>query len=198
MSRAAYRKADTVRADLLDATLELLSERPAGDLTVREIAARAGVQHSLITRHFGSKDALIAEAVGMVASQYAREVASADDPADGFARGIRHLRAAPSAGFVLTAPAERRAGDDADERFPGLAVHLQALLAAGADDDTETRVLAGILISMVIGWSVGRDTVMEAMDLPKDRTTEVDSLAEEIVARLVRSQLPDAPTARDR
>lgn len=196
MSRAAYRKADTVRGDLLHATLGLLSERPARDLTVREIAARAGVQHSLITRHFGSKDALIAEAVGLVASQYAHEVASAEDAADGFARGVRHLRAAPSAGFVLTAPADRRTGDDADARFPGLAVHLRALLDAGADDDMETRVLAGLLISMVIGWSVGRDTVMQAMDLPGDATTDVDRLAEELVARLVRSQLPDGPARR--
>jgi AcrR family transcriptional regulator len=190
MSRAAYRKADAVRADLLAATVDLLSQRPARDVTVRDIAERAGVQHSMITRHFGSKRALVADAVAYVSAQYAGAVCAADDPADGYALALRHLRSAPASGLVLTASDDRRRGDDAEERFPGLTVHLQQLLDAGADDDLETRVLAGLLISTVIAWGVGRDTVMDAMDIPRDRTSEVDRIAEELVGRLVTSQLP--------
>lgn len=190
MSRAAYRKADAVRADLLAATVELLSQRPARDVTVREIAERAGVQHSMITRHFGSKRALVAQAVAQVSAGYATAVAAAADPPDGYVLALRHLRSAPASGLVLTASDDRRAGDGAEERFPGLAVHLQHLLGAGADDDLETRVLAGLLISTVIAWGVGRDTVMDAMGIPRDRTDEVDRIAEELVGRLVASQLP--------
>jgi AcrR family transcriptional regulator len=190
MSRAAYRKAEAVRADLLTATVELLSQRPARDVTVREIAERAGVQHSMITRHFGSKRALVAEAVAQVSADYSTAVAAADDPPDGYVLALRHLRSAPASGLVLTASDDRRTGEDAEERFPGLAVHLQHLLGAGADDDLETRVLAGLLISTVIAWGLGRDTAMDAMDIPRDRTDEVDRIAEDLVGRLVRSQLP--------
>ena len=77
MTRAAYRKADVVKADLLDATVELLAQRPAAQVTVRAIAERAGVQHSMVSRHFGSKANLIAAAVESVASQYASVVANA-------------------------------------------------------------------------------------------------------------------------
>lgn len=192
MSRAPYRKAEVVRAELLAAATELLSERPAGDVTVRDIAARAGVQHSMITRHFGSKRALIAEAVGAVAADYAAAVGDAGDPAEGYVRALRHLRSLPASGLVLTADAAERAGDPTAEQFPGIALHLQGLLAAGAEDDLRTRVLAGLLISMVIGWGLGRDTAMDAAGVPRDRTDEVDRLAEELVAGLVASQLPEA------
>lgn len=199
MSRAAYRKAEAVRADLLDATVDLLSQRPARDVTVREIAERAGVQHSMITRHFGSKRALIAEAIAQVSAGYASAVAVAGDPPDGYVLALRHLRAAPASGLVLTASDDRRTGDDAEDRFPGLALHLQHLLSAGADDDLETRVLAGLLISTVIAWGVGRDTVMDAIGISRDRTDEVDRIAEELVGRLVASQLPsERRTGRSR
>ncbi len=193
MSRAPYRKADAVRADLIRATRELLAEQPARTVTVRAIAERAHVQHSLITRHFGSKTALMAIAVGEVADDYAEAVAAADDVATSYTEALRHLRRTPAAGMVLTTDDEHRRGDGPAARFPGLNLHLQALLAAGAPDDLRTRVLAGLLESTVIGWSIGRDTVLDALEIPPDRIDEVDRMAEGLLASIVVSQLPPSP-----
>ena len=60
--RTAPEPADA-RDKLVDATLRLLVSRPVAGVSVRDIAAEAGVNHGLVHRHFGSKDGLIRAAV---------------------------------------------------------------------------------------------------------------------------------------
>ena len=52
-----------VREKLVAAASELLADRPASAISVREIADHAGLHHSLIHRHFGGKAQLVAAAV---------------------------------------------------------------------------------------------------------------------------------------
>jgi AcrR family transcriptional regulator len=49
------------RAAVLDAAAALLSEHPPGDLTVSQIAARAGVNETTIYRKWGTKEALLTD-----------------------------------------------------------------------------------------------------------------------------------------
>ena len=51
--------ADETRARLRAAAAELLRERPPAEVSVREIAQRAGVNHGLVHRLYGGKDALV-------------------------------------------------------------------------------------------------------------------------------------------
>jgi glutathione-regulated potassium-efflux system ancillary protein KefG len=48
-------RSEKIRSDLLAAAAPLMAERPIGEIPVREIAARAGIPHTLIYRYFGSK-----------------------------------------------------------------------------------------------------------------------------------------------
>jgi AcrR family transcriptional regulator len=64
---------DAVRTALLDAAAVLFSERGPASVSVRDIAAHAGVNHGLVHRHFGSKQALVAG----VLERGAREIAAA-------------------------------------------------------------------------------------------------------------------------
>lgn len=57
------RDANASRAALLDAGAELFAERGYDRTTVRDIAARAGVNQALLFRYFGSKEALFAAVV---------------------------------------------------------------------------------------------------------------------------------------
>ncbi|HEY4021778.1 MAG TPA: TetR family transcriptional regulator [Pseudonocardiaceae bacterium] len=52
------RDADATRAALLAAARDLFAERGFEQTTVRDIAARAGVNQALLFRYFGSKDGL--------------------------------------------------------------------------------------------------------------------------------------------
>lgn len=54
-----YHHGDLRRA-LLDAALELLRQSSARELTLREVARRAGVTHAAPYRHFANKEALVA------------------------------------------------------------------------------------------------------------------------------------------
>ena len=51
----------TARATIRNAALRLFAERGPDAVTVREIAAQAGVSPALVVHHFGSKDGLRAE-----------------------------------------------------------------------------------------------------------------------------------------
>lgn len=55
-------RVDSRRALLL-AAIESFSESGPASVSVRDIARRAGVNHGLIHRHFGSKDGLLSEAI---------------------------------------------------------------------------------------------------------------------------------------
>jgi AcrR family transcriptional regulator len=56
-------------AALIDATIALLAERGPAAISVRDIAARGGVNHGLVHRHFGSKEALVRAALDRLASE---------------------------------------------------------------------------------------------------------------------------------
>jgi AcrR family transcriptional regulator len=63
MSEAARATGAATRAALVDATLACLAERGPTGTTSRAIAGRAGANLAAITYHFGSKEALVAEAL---------------------------------------------------------------------------------------------------------------------------------------
>ena len=54
----------------LDATVEVLLESGLDGVTLEEVAARSGVAKSTLYRHFGSKEALVAEAARWCVIEY--------------------------------------------------------------------------------------------------------------------------------
>ncbi|GIW36142.1 MAG: hypothetical protein KatS3mg073_0287 [Meiothermus sp.] len=60
---SSFEEADATRTTLMRSGLELLAEKGYKGATTREIAARAGVSEVTLFRQFGSKEALLQEAV---------------------------------------------------------------------------------------------------------------------------------------
>jgi AcrR family transcriptional regulator len=54
------------RADLLDASIEYLLEHGVADLSLRPLASKVGSKARLLVYHFGSKEALVTEAMIVV------------------------------------------------------------------------------------------------------------------------------------
>src|SRR4051812_30399531 len=73
-----------LRRALLDAALELISERDGVDFTMRELARHAKVTHNAPYRHFDGKDALLAalavEGFSTLRERLAGKAANAADP----------------------------------------------------------------------------------------------------------------------
>ena len=67
---SAGRGRDAVRAKLLSAATALLSNAPATEVTSKQIAQAAGVNHGQIHHYFGSKDGLVAATIQDVDSHY--------------------------------------------------------------------------------------------------------------------------------
>lgn len=63
--------AEAVREALIRAAAELFARRGPAAVTVREIARQAQVNHGLVHRHFGSKDALLGAVLGRLAEELA-------------------------------------------------------------------------------------------------------------------------------
>jgi len=60
-----HRKSER-RADLLDASIEYLLEHGVADLSLRPLASKVGSKARLLVYHFGSKEALVTEAMIVV------------------------------------------------------------------------------------------------------------------------------------
>lgn len=62
------------RRSLVEAAISAIHARGSLDITIRDIAERAGVSQGLAHHYFGSKDALIASAMRHLLTEYGRQV----------------------------------------------------------------------------------------------------------------------------
>jgi AcrR family transcriptional regulator len=63
-------KSDETRDALIGALTRLLKTRSVGAVSVRDIAAEAGVNHGLVHRYFGSKEGLVRETVTRISTSF--------------------------------------------------------------------------------------------------------------------------------
>ena len=91
---------EATQASLLQAALEVFSEKGFEGASTREIAALAGAHNALIKYHFSSKDALWRAAVAFLFERQATELAMPrhDDPAFAFAGAAESTATRPSRG----------------------------------------------------------------------------------------------------
>ncbi len=83
------------RLALLQATITVVARGGLRALTYRAVAAEAGVSHSLVRHHFGTRDQLIAEALDHAVTESLRASSMFEDVTDaaGFRLfGPRHFR----------------------------------------------------------------------------------------------------------
>lgn len=150
---------DQVRRALIDATTELFVEQ-GRSISVREIAARAGVNHGLVHTYFGSKDALLAAAFDDVYTQAVAELDDAGFPPPDIAGQRGGLLAKALARVILDAPN--------DELFTasGITSSWRTALAAAQPELTRTQVDARVVAaaSLSLGYALFADRFSTSMD----------------------------------
>lgn len=93
--RKTQQRSLRTKQKLLDAALEAFSENGFKGTSTRDIAARAGVHHPLITYHFSNKDRLWRSAIKYIFQEFVEEIRRAqeqhagDCPKERFATMIR-------------------------------------------------------------------------------------------------------------
>jgi TetR/AcrR family transcriptional regulator, repressor for neighboring sulfatase len=188
-------------ADILEAAEKLFSERGFTAVTVRDIAAEAGVSHALVHRYLGSKQdvyrAMLARNEGLL-------VAAAGDHdelltatslmlREGLASQRRYVRLiAHSALHGLSY--ERTVGRfSATERLVELA--QAAAAAEGADRDPDAadpRFVVATVVALFIGWISAEDWVLRASGLADLSDEEIVGSLERIIFGILRDNMPGA------
>ncbi len=131
--RKGRRPEGDARRALIEAAQAILSIRPAGRLTVREVAARAGCDVALVNYYFGSKEGLLDAALDDALAEVLRVMATTTKREGSLEEQIRRLVREP-----ILALGERR-------HLPRLVIG-QVLLERGPRSD---RYIAALGLSFL-------------------------------------------------
>jgi AcrR family transcriptional regulator len=144
---------DHARDRLLRAACDLLTELPLDEITVRRIAERAGLVHSLVTRHYGSRQRLLTVAISRSLIDLAARIRAAPNvhvALESAFDQVMHSRELTSSINIATV-----ASTDVEDEARGFPVadafagHLTAL----GVDPRRAQELAGTVTLMIFSWA---------------------------------------------
>ena len=170
---------------MLTATSALVAERGPDGFSVREIAARAGVNHALVHRHFGTKADVLEQMLAADAEAVVAAVIESGLPTSGQAGGevvaelLDLLAARPSYWRTLV----HAVLDSPEAALPGTASTTElfsGLWRGGdADGDADRAVPTSVAGMTVLGWLIFGQFMTEATgaDVEETRRAVADQVA---------------------
>jgi AcrR family transcriptional regulator len=172
---------EAVRAALVEAAAEAFAFE--GDVSVRVIAERAGVNHGLVHHYFGGKDGLRRAVLGELAAAQARALAGIDseDPI-AMARGALAAARADERFWRVLARAllDGEVPQPFQHAYP-VVKQLIATLSGQGVDDARRNVALGLALSL--GWSLFEPWIRAATGLSAaEAKTIVDDAIEQQLA----------------
>jgi AcrR family transcriptional regulator len=174
------------REALVRSAVELFAEHGPASVSVREIARHAGVNQGLIYRHFGSKEALLAEAIERAGSSlYPAALAADGFDYDAMSQLMHHRALSPR----LIA---RSLVDDVDlatvrQQFPVIRRMVdgydQVPTGARPGDLSDPRIAVAAAAGMALGSVIWGRHLVESLGFPDDGRVEaaISDLARLIV-----------------
>ncbi|MFF4899625.1 TetR family transcriptional regulator [Streptomyces sp. NPDC001068] len=155
------RDAEATRAAILKAARHLLARHAHADITLKDVAERAGVSAPLILKYFGNKDGLFAR----VMSFDADAAALLDAPLDDLGRHmVRHVlegqrdRGADPLLRIVFAPLHGDRGDVLRANFRAQVVDRVAARLTGPDAGLRAELAVAQLIGLGVMYGIARGT----------------------------------------
>lgn len=186
--RGPYRKGDEIREAILRAAEDLLATRSPSEVSLREIARHGGFQHSLITRHFGTKDDLVAAVVQRTLDTYVDAIRQTGTAVDGFREAMDHVAAHP-ASFQAMARAliDQSRGSAVDDPSAAFEIHRSQVADAcvGGQDRADLDVLTVALMAFTSGWAFMEDRWLRTAGFSDADRADVREQISELVVRLI-------------
>ena len=184
---------------ILDAAEKLFSQRGFAAVSVRDIAAEAGVSHALVHRYLGPKEQVY-KTMLQRRETVIRDAAPAEDDLIEATRlmlreavlnqrdYVRLLTISALRGLSYERTIERFA---ATERLVELAREVAAAEGDARDPDApDPRFVIASLVAMLMGWSAAREWVFRAVDLEPVADEEFVEQFERVVLDLERLYFP--------
>jgi AcrR family transcriptional regulator len=166
---------------VLDAAADLFAAQGPNATSIREVAARTGVNHGLVYRHFGTKEDLVGAVLDHVSDRFNQEMAAGSARTDeAVERQWRVLARAILDGY----PVGRL-----QHKFP-FVTRLVDEARSRMRDDTAARLAAGHVVALELGWRLFEPFLRSATGL---EALEADELWRATAA--LSSRILDATTA---
>lgn len=192
-ARSKPRGRDEVKSRLIEATSELLAEVGPRQLSMRMVSAQADVNVAQAYHYFGSKDALLTEAMRALAREWYEETAPSIGvtvhpspvPLRGYPRYWRALIHAILDGDEWLAEVELREGISVAR-----SVVASITQDAGHSLDAEDLMTLAAVFGMSLGWVAFERHMLKVVGLPQDDATvraareRVEGMAREWVLRI--------------
>lgn len=176
-----HREESTAR--ILDAAGRLFAERGFTAVTVRDIAAAAGVSHALVHRYLGSKEQMYRATLARSETAI-RDAAPAEEDLleatrlmlrEAVLRERRHVRLIAHSALHGLSTEKSGVRFTATEQLVQLAQSTAA--AEGADrqpDAPDPRFVIASIVAMLVGWSTIREWLLDAVGLDMSEDEFVD------------------------
>jgi AcrR family transcriptional regulator len=163
---------DEVTEALVDAAVAMVRADPEAELSGREVAARAGVNHGLVHRYFGTRLGLLRSVLDRLADELSRRLAD-EDP-----RVLVGLGAADTAAVYAKVLARALLdGLDPAElqtQFPTVVALESIARDEHGLDDLTARLAAAQCVALILGWQVFEPWLRVAADLDDLDAGEMD------------------------
>lgn len=186
---------DETRGLLIDALLRLIRHQSLSEISVRDVAAEAGVNHGLVHRHFGSRENLVRAATAQVAEALHRA------PPDGSGLAASTFRALAQRPEVVRVLASAcldgraqllQAASPSPERLEEIVASVRAAMGdLGLAWQPDPQVLNAYVVSSILGWWLFRPALAEGFGLPDDADDQIETLLE-LLDQLVSGDLMGA------
>ena len=180
---------EQVRSAVLTATSALVAERGPDGFSVREIAARAGVNHALVHRHFGTKADVLEQMLAADAEAVVAAVVESGLPTSGQAGGevvaelLDLLAARPSYWRTLV----HAVLDSPEAALPGTALTTELFSGLWRDGDDQRAVPTSVAGMTVLGWLIFGQFMTDATGADPEETRR--AVADQVAALIsVRSK----------
>ena len=184
---AKPRGREQVRSAVLTATSALVAERGPDGFSVREIAARAGVNHALVHRHFGTKADVLEQMLAADAEAVVAAVVESGLPTSGEAGSevvaelLDLLAARPSYWRTLV----HAVLDSPEAALPGTASTTELFSGLWREGDDDRAVPTSVAGMTVLGWLIFGQFMTDATGADPEETRR--AVAEQ-VAVLISTQ----------
>ncbi|MEV7398195.1 TetR/AcrR family transcriptional regulator [Aeromicrobium sp. NPDC092404] len=155
---------EQVRTAVLTATSALVAERGPDGFSVRDIAARAGVNHALVHRHFGTKADVLEQMLAADAEVVVAAVVESGLPTSGgatpdvVAELLDLLAERPSYWRTLV----HAVLDSPEAALPGTASTTELFSGLWDGDDPDRAVATSAAGASVLGWLIFGQFMSEA------------------------------------
>jgi TetR/AcrR family transcriptional regulator, repressor for neighboring sulfatase len=166
-----------VVAATLTVAADLFAEKGPAATSIRDVAAKAGVNHGLIHRHIGSKELLVGAVLDYLGQHLAELLAAGADGAEVDAAIDRQMR------VIARATLDGYSVGELQTRFPNMA-QLVDRMKQHHPDDRSARLAAAHLNALQIGWRLFGDFLRASTGLEELTDDELQRSLAEVTGRV--------------